>query len=452
MSREPVYQDVMGQFPQLKTYNHGTALFRIEDDAARDSIVRDLEEATAKIEAAIPWLAQQVVHEDIRPGYSGTFRVAPWPNNLPPNRLLRVKDCTELCPSYEELSQAQCAVQMLDGNLICPVPGFPMTYDESKMGPAPACLITINFIRHGVLLTFSNQHNVMDGTGIFQVVGLLALILNGKPIPQEAIEQGNRDPSTVVPLYHSDEPIRDHSYLKAAPASSTPPPALAPAKWAQIRFLRKTVPSLKQMATDPKGNDAAVPFISAGDAISALYWKCLAQARIAKGQDPRATSKFSRSIDSRGALKVPTSYMGQMVYFAPTWLTHQELVDLPLSAIASHLRRSLNEVNNEHAVRSYATYIAGVPDKTTLAYTGPFNRALDIPSSSMAQAALVLKFGALGYPEYIRRPNLTPIPGTLYFYPPEASGDLNLLVCLNEHEMEFLKKDPVWSTCTEFIG
>jgi hypothetical protein len=450
MARQPSSHDVMGQFPQLKTFNHGTALFKI-DDSSREAVTRDLEAATAKIEAAIPWLAQQVVHEDVRPGHSGIFRVAPWPSHLAPNHILRVKDCTELCPSYDELSKAQCPVQMLDANLICPVPGFPITYDTEKMGPAPACLITINFIKGGALLTFSNQHNVMDGTGIFQVVGLLASVLNGESISEEAIKEGNRDPSTVVPLYGPDEEIRDHSYLKA-PAALSKPPTLAPAKWAQIRFLRKTIPSLKKMATDPDGYDQSVPFISAGDAVSALYWKCLAKARIAGGQDSAATSKFSRTIDPRSVLGVSNSYMGQMVYFSPTWLTYQELVDLPLSAIASKLRKNLNDVNNEHAVRSYATYIAGIPDKTTLAYTGPFNRALDISSSSMAQAALVLKFGSLGYPEYIRRPNLTPIPGTLYFYPPEASGDLNLLVCLNEHEMEFLKKDSIWSVCTEFIG
>ncbi|KAH0393085.1 hypothetical protein KCU89_g12782, partial [Aureobasidium melanogenum] len=186
------------------------------------------------------------------------------------------------------------------------------------------------------------------------------------------------NPSTVIPLYGPDEPIRDHSYLKAS-AITSKPTALAPAKWAQIRFLRKTVASLKQLATERDGYDQTVPFISAGDA------------------DPTATSKFSRTTDPRGVLGVPNFYMGQMVYLSPTWLTCQELVDLPLSAVASKLRKNLNDVNNEKSVRSYATYIASVPNKTTLAYTGPFNGALDISSSSMAQAALVFKFGALEY-------------------------------------------------------
>jgi hypothetical protein len=452
MAKEPIYADVMGQFPQLKTYNHGTALFKLSNDTSREAVVKELEDAAAKIVEKIPWLAQRVAHEGVRPGHSGTFKVAEWPEHLPPNKLLRVKDCTELCPSYDELVAAKCPVQMLDGKIICPVPGFPQTYDESTMGPAPACVIQINFIKGGALLIFSNQHNVMDGTGIFQVVALLSLAMNGKEIPPEAIKQGNRDPATAIPLYGPEVSIRDHSYLKALPPSQTPPAPLAPAKWAQIRFFKKALPKLKALASDPVGYDASVPFISSGDAVSALYWKCLAKARVANGQDPTAVSKFSRTIDSRGVMGVPASFMGQMVYFSPTWLKYQELVDLPLSAVTSRMRKNLNDVNTEYAVRSYATYIAGVPDKTTLAYTGPFNRAIDISSSSMAQAALVLKFGSLGVPEYIRRPNLLPIPGTLYFYPPEASGDLNLLVCLSDYEMASLNADPLWSACTEYIG
>jgi hypothetical protein len=448
--KEPIYEEVMGQFPQLKTYNHGSALFKLDDAISRESVIKDLEDAAAKIVAKIPWLAQQVVREGAGPKTSGTFRTRPWPEDLPPNSLIRVKDCSEICPTYQELHDKQCPVQMLDGKIICPMPGFPISYDESITGPAPACIIQINFIKGGALLTFSNQHNVMDGTGIFQVVALIAMVMNGEEIPEEAVKQGNRDPATVVPLYGPEIKLRDHEYLKAPPPA--PPVQLPPAKWSQIRFLRKTLPKVKSLASDPNGYDASVPFISSGDAVSALYWKCLAKARVANGQDPTATSKFSRAIDSRGVLNVPLSYMGQMVYFSPSWLTYQELIDLPLSAVASKMRKNLNDVNTEWAVRSYATYISQFPDKTKLAYTGPFNRAIDIASSSMAQAALVLKFGVLGVPEYIRRPNLWPIPGTLYIYPPEASGDLNLLVCLNDYEMGALKADSLWSQCTEFIG
>ena len=456
MLDESRYKDVLGQYPQLKTYNHGTALFPLNDSTSRESVIAALEAATSNIVSKIPWLADQVVHTGRQPGDTGTFGLAPWPSDAPPNTLIREKDCTELCPSHDEILAAKGPVQMLNGSIICPVSGFPLTYDESKIGPAPAVVVQVNWLKGGLLLTFSNQHNVMDATGMFQFIALLSLAMRGEEIPESAIEQGNRDRKTVVPLFGPDEVIRDHSFLraKAPPAQAPTPPATpkAPASWAYFRFHKKSVPKVKALATDPEGFDKSVPFISSGDAISAFYWKRLAIARVKNGQDSAAVSKFARAIDGRTAMGVSTEYMGQFVYFSATWYSYKELVELPLSTIASKMRKNLNEVNNEFSIRSYATFISGIPDKLTLAYGGPFNRETDIGSSSMAQAAVVLDFGVLGVPELIRRPNLAPIPGTLYFYPPEGTGDLNLLVCLNEHELEALKTDSEWGPCSELIG
>jgi hypothetical protein len=456
MTVKPRFEDVLGQFPQLKTYNHGTLIFPLPDNVSRESVVEALENATAKITTAIPWLSEQVIRVGVEPGDSGRFELAPWPKDAPKNTLIRVKDCSSLMPTYAELSKAQAPAYMLDGNLICPVPGFPMSYDES-IGPAPACLIQATFIDGGVLLTFSNQHNVMDGSGTFQIIAMLSKVMSGSELSPSAIAEGNRDRKTVVPLYNLGESIKDHNHMiiKSPPSAvSTTVQPISPSSssWAYVRFLKSAVPKIKAQATDPEGFDESVPFISSNDAISAFYWKRLAIARVANGQDPSTRSKFSRAIDGRAAVGVSHEYMGQLVYFSATYLTYQEIVDLPLSTIASRMRKSLNEANNEHSVRSYATFLSGIKDKTKLAYGGPFNRTTDIASSSMAQAAVLLEFGVLGIPTLVRRPNLAPIPGTLYFFPPEASGDLNLLVCLNEQEREALKADKEWSECTEYIG
>ncbi|KAI9877679.1 MAG: hypothetical protein M1823_007066, partial [Watsoniomyces obsoletus] len=55
----PIYQDVMGQFPQLMTYNHGSAIFKLDAYVSRDIVVRDVEDAVARIVAKIPWLGQR---------------------------------------------------------------------------------------------------------------------------------------------------------------------------------------------------------------------------------------------------------------------------------------------------------------------------------------------------------------------------------------------------------
>ncbi|THX95958.1 hypothetical protein D6D02_05931 [Aureobasidium pullulans] len=451
IDEQPIYADVLGQWPQLKTYNHGSALYKAIN-IPREEIIREWEVAADTLTAQIPWLIERVVHDGITTGNTGRFYTAPWPTDLPPNKLLRFKDCTELLPGYQELHDLQLPIQSLDGKIICPTPGFPLSYNEEEMGPAPACIIQLNFIKDGVIVTFSNHHNVMDGTGLFNVIGMMALLLSGKPLPQEAIEQGNRDRATVVPLYPDGVTIKDHSYLHAIQLPP-PPPASGPvAKWLAVRFKKSALSPLKALASDPEGFDKDVKFISSGDAVSALYWKTLAGIRVKQGMNPKASSKFSRAIDARPAVKVPMTFMGQMVHSVPTYFTHEELIDLPLSTIASALRKDLDATNNEYSVRSYATFIARHPDKSKLMYTGPFNRQTDIASSSMAQASLVLKFGLLGMPEFIRRPNLFPIPGTLYFYPPDVSGDLNLHVCLRDFEIEGLQADPLWGKAAELIG
>lgn len=79
----------------------------------------------------------------------------------------------------------------------------------------------------------------------------------------------------------------------------------------------------------------------------------------------KALSKFSRAIDARLAIKVPMTFMGQMVHLVPTYFTHEQLIDLPLSTIASALRKDLDAINNEYLVRSYATFMARHPDMSS---------------------------------------------------------------------------------------
>ena len=446
---QPIFQDVMGQFPQLMSYNHGIAFFKLDEGVDRKAVVDMMEGAAAKVVSQIPWLGQRVVCDGAGPGVSGTYHTAPWGEDEPTRSIVRVKDCSDLAASYDEMLAKDVPVSMLDPDTFCPVPGFPTRYDEQKYGPPPACLVQVNFIKGGAAIAFSNQHNVMDGTGIFTLIQLLVMTMNGSKIPSSWLKQANRDRSTVIPLYGPNEPIRDHGYL-AAPPIVTPP--LEPARWSHLRLDKDKLPQIKAVAMNVEGYDREVPFISSGDAVSALYWKCLARARVNRGQDPSSVSRFSRAIDSRAAMKVPPAYMGQMVYSSRTFFTHQELLDLPLSTITCAMRKNLNHDNSEHAIRSFATYVSRIQDKNQLTYAGPANRATDISSSSMAQAALVLNAPIVGTPTHFRRPNLPPINGNLYFYPPEVNEDLNLLVCLNEGELSALMADELWGQSARLIG
>jgi hypothetical protein len=195
-----------------------------------------------------------------------------------------------------------------------------------------------------------------------------------------------------------------------------------------------------------------VSFVSTNDALSAFYWKRLCAVRLRHDYEPSAVTKFSRAIDARKAVGVPREYMGQLVYFAATFLSLKEVTETSLPALTHHIRADLNDVNNAHSVRSYATFLAGVQDKSTLAYGGPFNRELDIASSSGTLAPMALDFGpVIGSPDILRRPNLAPLPGCIYFFPIEDDCAV-ILVCLKPEEVEGLVADPEWSRIAELIG
>ncbi|KAK4498654.1 hypothetical protein PRZ48_009164 [Zasmidium cellare] len=444
--------DVMGQWPQLKSYNHGILIFR-DPGYPREMMKTVVQFGAEAIVEQIPWIAEQVVHNGVTKTNSGRYETAPWPEDQPPNELVRFKDCDDLLPSFDELQEAGFPIRMLPADILCPVPGYPETYDESTLYPAPALIVQVNFIRDGVLVTLCNQHNVMDGTGVFTLVQMLGSIVSGQEIPDEDLEQANRDRSTVVPLYPAGCKIRNHDLLlRQPPAPVMIPPPPEPAKWLALRFSKEAAAQVKETASQLEGFDPAVSHISTNDAVSALFWKCIAKARVDHGLDASLTSKFSRAIDCRAAVNVPATYLGQMVYFAAAWMTLRDLIDQPLSTITSCLRKSLNKANTEYSVRSFATFLSQVPDKNTLAYGGSFNRETDISSSSMAGSNFKVDMGHFGRAEAIRRPNLSPLPSSFYTFPPGESGDLNLQVCLYDWEMEALKNDPMWGPHMVVIG
>jgi hypothetical protein len=449
MSGFPRSADVLGQFPQLKTYNHGVSLFPMREDLTQDIIVNALLDATAKILEAIPWLTGQVVHEAGEDGSSGILKMVPWPEDTPPHKLLKVRDCSDLLPTYAEMLEADAPFSMLDGELICPYPGFPLPYDTAKIGPAPAAMLQVTFVKGGFLLTYSNQHNMVDGTGVFTIIGLLCAALRGDPFPEDIIEAANQDPATVIRLLDPFEPMLDHDYLLKPDPAPEPVKPRAVASWAYFRFHKSKIPEVTKLAADPAFADPEVPFVSPNDALCALFWKSLAAVRIETGMEPSAVSKFSRAMDIRPSVGVSPGYLGQMVYTSPTHLSFQEIVDTPLAALANRLRKDLDDTNNDFSARSYATFVNSVEDKQKLLYMGGVNPNTDIGHSSMMNAKVNgFDFGILGKPDLGRRPKLLPMSGLFYIYPPETSGDLLLLICLPEMELQGLSKHKEWSECT----
>ncbi|GKZ25018.1 hypothetical protein AbraIFM66951_001003 [Aspergillus brasiliensis] len=448
------YEDVLGQLPMLQVYTHILLLFSIHEGISRDDIVSDLISAVAMIREKVPWMAGKVINIDKSPGNSGKYVVVPCPA---PDRLIEVKDVSRALPPYQEIQRLKAPNHLLDSGLLAPTTAFPQRFEDSEEDPSRVIRLQANFVDGGVLIDFVTQHNMTDGGGVFGFARLVAQAMRGEKFSDALLEQVNRDRRNIVPLLRPEEQMLDHShYLRPPIGNELPMMFQEPAQWHVIRIVAAKVVDLKTQATPPpEKSDPDVPFITADDAISAFFWKKLTVVRHQRRSAPEARSRFSRAMDGRKVMGVSAEYMGDLVHNVATWLTFGELVELPLYAVAHHLRRELNHANTAYHVRSFATFVAQQRDKSTITYAGAFNPDTDVGMSSLSRADVMRhEFGILGRPDFVRRPNFSGnlLPGLLYIFPMRLEGDLDMLICLTDTDMGILRQDPEWNQVVEYIG
>ncbi|KFX98704.1 hypothetical protein V490_02158 [Pseudogymnoascus sp. VKM F-3557] len=450
------YQDIFGQLRLLKSYSHILLCFPVADSSLRESITEALESATVKVTAVFPWLTGKVINEGSGPGNSGLFKIASCPRWAPPNTILRVKDCSDECPSYAEILKGDGSPQLLDPEILAPCVAFPQSYQETESDPACVAAIQANFIEGGLLLDFACQHNMMDASGMLQFVHLVAKAMHGEEFLPVEIKEGNQDRRNMVRLLGPDEPFADHSNFQRPSLLKSQKVPQVPAhqgEWCFFRFTAQKLAELKSIASDPAAFDPSVSFISTNDAVTAFIWKRISAARLRRLNNPDAFSKFTRAVDVRSTLGVAPEYMGHMVYNSFSTLTFQELDQAPLSFLASLMRKNLKNDVTEHAVRSFVTLLANTPDKTTLMYGGDMNKVTDVGFTSIAHSKLYsADFGIIGKTEMIRRPHFIPKTTTVYLFPKTESGDIESLICVSEEDMKELKADEEWSDYAKVMG
>lgn len=443
-------QDVVGQLPFLKTYSHLLLAFPLPDDShvAREDVKQRLLEACRQLTEAFPWLAAQVMQQSNGPGKSDSFILESCDHWSPPNgTIVRFKDCSDIMPSFQDLVEARGPATMLPGDLLAPRKAFPESYHETRDNPAPVLALQANFVSGGLLLDSAAQHNFMDMSGIEQCYNLLATALRGEQFPSHAVVQGNMDRRTVVSLLQEHEATcQDHGQFFLRPIKPPPPPVEpeSPFSWRYFRFLRADLVTLKRTAET----------LSTNDALTAFCWQRVIATRLARRNTPEATAKFCRAVDARRALDVPAGYMGDLVTIATSTMSFRELAEADLPSVAQRLRCDLLAVNNRAYVRSFATWIAGMADKSAISYGGTFNPDTDIGSSSWAHIQLAkVEFGPLlQRPVLIRRPDFVPLKSDIYLMPQTEEGDIDALVCLNEADLEGLMRDEKWNAYADYIG
>ncbi|KAA8645403.1 hypothetical protein EYZ11_000402 [Aspergillus tanneri] len=425
--------DIIGQLPILKSYTHILLCFPLADPS-----LDSLESAVQHLVDLLPFLAGQVVHEGLSPTSSGQFLVKPYPH---PRSPLRIEDRRSQCVSYETLLSAQAPSSMLPGTLLGRRRAFPESYEDSPDDPAPVLDIQANLIHGGLLLDLAAQHNIVDAIGLFQIAHLLAFVMRGEPIPQTMLDEANRPRHDLIPLLGADEPLLDHRDLRPAPeymvSSPQPRESIGAFEWRYLHIDAVAVQRIKSLAdAQPTDFHASTPFISDNDALTAFLWHRITYVRLRRLNTPQAISRISRAVDFRRVVGLSPSYLGHMVRVAFLRLTFQEVVDSSLSKLASLVRKSVLDISDMYSLRSYVTYLAREPDKSTISYGGGFDANTDLSFSSIAHLSLP-EFGALGKPDLLRRPTFQQLPCSMYLAP-SMRGGVEVLACLLREEMEML--------------
>ncbi|AEO68594.1 uncharacterized protein THITE_2054210 [Thermothielavioides terrestris NRRL 8126] len=473
------YQDnALGQLPMLQVYSHLMYLFPLSEQISREKVVQELSDAVTKVRKAVPWLGARVVNVGKTATSSGVYRPVA---TAFPSPAIDVADATgnPAVPTYAEFRAAKAALGKIDSKICTPVPGFPVKCDvDSDEHPAHVVRVQATFVRGGVLVDFAIAHNMADARGHLGFIRLVAATMRGESIPAPVLAQACQDRRDAVPLLRDDEPMLDHSHHRRPPVTADAPLTgniKEPARYHVFRFTVASMAALKELAsagsqpqqqTTTNGTSGvslppppSVPFISTDDALCAFYWQRVTAARQASRDSaplPASTvSRFTRQADGRRLVGLGPDYMADVIHTVSTWLTLGEVTGLPLSGVAAHLRARLDATNTAHHLRSFATFVAREPDKSTITYAGAFDARVDVGCTSTRSLwrEAFPSFGPLlGTPEFLRRPPSIPFPGTLALFPGSPGGDCDAVACLTDSEFDALSADPEWVKYVEYIG
>ena len=383
---------------------------------------------------------------------SGIYEIVPYPphENKSP---VRQKDCSELCPSYEQIVNADAPFAMLYGDVLCPMKGMGYAYDSST--ELPVFIVQANFITGGLLLCFASMHNALDMNGQGLVLKLFASAGRGEELDSALVEGGNADADVIVPLLKPGEPALLHETMRRPSTLNTSgqragPPR--PAIWAYWRFPQDALAELKKSASSGE------TWVSTNDAITAFLVQRLTAVRVAGGRVAANEEVYlQRAVDSRSVLQspVPQGYMGHLVAVAETaWQSAHEVYESSLADAAIKARESLREVN-DHFVRSLATLISTTEDKTTIFYGVKNKSGRDFLVSSWAQLHWLSQcdFGpGLGTVDFVRRARLPEVPDLHYIMPADRKKNMHVAACMFHEDHVDLVNDAIWRQYADLVG
>lgn len=439
--------EYLGQQTLLKLFTPVCLCYSIDGRVKDSDVVEKLESGLTRLAESFPWVAGHIVTEGATEKSSGVLRIRPFEKRP----VLVVKDLrnNSNAPTMDALRNAGFPMKMLDESVVCPLTTRPKSLNDVF----PVLSLQANFIKGGLILSVVGAHNAMDFVGQGHLIHLFSKACNGQDFTKEELEWGNSVRTEIVPLLDNatdatnelGRPLRT-STSNFAPASN--PDACV---WRTFIFSKTSLEQIKVLANDTLPSSAR--FISTDDAVSALIWQAVTRARLPR-LDPGEETICGRACDVRSYLNVSKCYPGVLQNMVYSIFTFKQLVNESLGVIASDLRSKLDPSTVARNTQSIATYLSNTTNKNT-SFTSSIEPSKDIMLSSWAKVDLYDKIDFnldLGIPEAVQRPDFVPVEGLLYLLPRKPNGDIYLVACLHQDDMNNLSADNVFLRYAQLLG
>jgi hypothetical protein len=348
------------------------------------------------------------------------------------------------------------------------------------LAPRPTCedacpeglsglLAQINLIDGGVIMALSWHHTVSDARGVNTLVNSWARhtktsILQGKvaspEVPAEQtrerwrLEYGSPD-ATITQLsnYVINHLVRSPLSSSSPHLLDRPDPAAATATVSTWYFSPKALQSLRSDLSETRQEDAQ---FTRSEAVSALIWKHLSQARLLHHAAPEGTSLFSTRIDFRARAKPSfhDEYLGNINEpNARARIPLREVCEPSTSeslAVLARVIRDAVSALDEKAMRDFIGVVERLPVVTDLAWRYDTFPGPDLGVTDMSgMDTLRQDWGApLGHPVCIRSASRE--KGLAYVLPQDRDGGFEVQLQCERDAVERLKKDDLFTRYAQF--
>ncbi|KAH6648948.1 transferase [Truncatella angustata] len=429
-------------------------IFRVGTADARESIIQDLQDGLAKAIEEMPFLAADVVPDDVK---RGTIQLeikdgaGVW---------FHIRELPTL--NFEVLEQRKFLPISLPFNELVPEPRL-HSYVRT-----PVLTIQATFITGGLLLVLHFHHSIMDGNGvgIFGRVWAkhVRAVSEGLHV-QEFLDSDCLDRSKIFADSRFCKELSEltncrllktgrrgdfeRKLLEATLAGNTSMSIFQITKRLHTTYWHVSPESMQSMKQAMSPTTVGAPFPTENSLLSALIWRHFTRARQLSSKGIKSTAIVT-AVNVRPRLEPALSpdYAGNAVANAKAVARTADVeAEMPLHELASQISDSINWWTSER-VRGYIAAIDATPCVDSVEMAADYFQGPDILITNNGSFNDMLndEWGVdLGSPSCLRLPHIPVFEGLVLVLPSNEEGAVEMEIFLEEETLRRLREDKEWT-------